>query len=472
MIYGVWIFRVDSGVLLFRYTTHNSRKSDSDDVLSAGFLSALLKFASVYFDEHRIDVLVMGESKISYHIPQDSNIAVILHSSVRHDNHLLKKCLKFVHTAFISQFAQAENSRFDGRIDPYDEFAHSYMPIVEQFQETRLKVVLLGLDQAGKTSLVSVAVEEAPKAQYRPTMAVRISEKAVRNIKLQFWDLGGQESIRELWWDFAIGSAGFLFVVDSSDMERINEAKNAFQEAVSYLDIPYLIVANKQDLFGAKSPVYLAKVFEAPEERVIPTSCILETGIQELLDAIVRVFLHRESVETPVWGFSLPQRMALLYDTCLSSFSHETLDHALLFLLKGVREILGFDNSILFLLDDHEYLRPIAVEGPNKAEILPVLEHFRIEKHSGVIGEVFRSGSGMIMSEPSIDPRTIFLPGMDDLIVAQILSPIIGKNNEVFGVLHASSKDKHAFSPDHQATLAIATRTISQLIEVFARISL
>ncbi|MFQ5978143.1 MAG: ADP-ribosylation factor-like protein [Candidatus Heimdallarchaeota archaeon] len=470
MIRGIWIFKVSSGLLLFRHTT--GKINTPDDLMFTGFLTALLNFANAFFDENRVEHIVMGESKISYHIPLESEVAIILYADKNHDDHLLKKCLRFIHAAFISQFPEVENLEFDGRIDVFDEFEHSCAPIMEQYQESKLKVVLLGLDQAGKTSIVSAAVEEKPMASYRPTRAVRISEVSIGTVKLQLWDLGGQEGFRQLWWDFAIGAAGYLFIVDSADMKGINEAKNALQEAFMFLDLPYIIVANKQDLKGAKSPEYLAKLFEIPRERIFATSCVLKTGIQELLEAIVQIFFHEELIETPIRGFSLPKQFSSLYDACLLSFSAKTRDEALIALFRRTRKIIGFNHSILFLLDEDGYLRTEIVEGTDKDRILPIMEHMRFERHSGIIGKVFEGGTGMVMSDPNVDPRAVQLPGISDLIAAQIVVPVSNTDtSENIGVLHISWKEKQTISPDYKATANTIAKTVTQILSVFARLA-
>jgi len=80
----------------------------------------------------------------------------------------------------------------------------------------------------------------------------------IKNVKFNVWDVGGQERIRPLWRHYYTGTQGLIFVVDSCDINRIDEAKHELQRIVNDRDMAYaaiLIFANKQDLPGAMSPI-------------------------------------------------------------------------------------------------------------------------------------------------------------------------------------------------------------------------
>jgi ADP-ribosylation factor protein 6 len=70
-------------------------------------------------------------------------------------------------------------------------------------------------------------------------------------------DVGGQDSIRNLWRHYYTGTQGLIFVIDSHDEVRITEAKSELHRIISdreMKDCLLLIFANKQDLPGALSP--------------------------------------------------------------------------------------------------------------------------------------------------------------------------------------------------------------------------
>ena len=79
------------------------------------------------------------------------------------------------------------------------------------------------------------------------------------------WDVGGQQRLRNLWHHYLDNSDALIFVVDSSDRDRIETCK----ENLDYLlntdqlrDAKVLIYANKQDLPGAASAQELTQLLQ------------------------------------------------------------------------------------------------------------------------------------------------------------------------------------------------------------------
>ena len=71
------------------------------------------------------------------------------------------------------------------------------------------------------------------------------------SISLQQQDAGGQDKIRPLWRHYFNNTQGFIFVVDCSDRDRIEEAKQELHCIINnreMKDALILIFANKQDL--------------------------------------------------------------------------------------------------------------------------------------------------------------------------------------------------------------------------------
>jgi small GTP-binding protein len=76
------------------------------------------------------------------------------------------------------------------------------------------------------------------------------------------WDVGGQDKIRPLWRHYYTGTQGLVFVVDSQDRERIDEAKQELHRILSdreMKDCLLLVFANKQDLPGGKDHIMLTR---------------------------------------------------------------------------------------------------------------------------------------------------------------------------------------------------------------------
>merc|ERR1712060_489310 len=89
-----------------------------------------------------------------------------------------------------------------------------------------------------------------------PTIGFNVETVEYRNISFQVWDIGGQDKIRKLWRHYYLGTDGVIFVVDSSDRDRIEDAREELTKMLSekeMRDAALLVLANKQDLPHAMS---------------------------------------------------------------------------------------------------------------------------------------------------------------------------------------------------------------------------
>ena len=71
-----------------------------------------------------------------------------------------------------------------------------------------------------------------------------------KNVKFNVWDVGGQDKIRPLWRHYYTGTQGLIFVVDSADIDRLDEAKQELHKIINdreMKDAVILVFANKQD---------------------------------------------------------------------------------------------------------------------------------------------------------------------------------------------------------------------------------
>ncbi|KAI3619901.1 adp-ribosylation factor 6 [Moniliophthora roreri] len=86
-----------------------------------------------------------------------------------------------------------------------------------------------------------------------PTVGFNVETVTYKNVKFNVWDVGGQDKIRPLWRHYYTGTQGLVFVVDSQDRERIDEAKQELHRILGDREMKeclLLVFANKQDLPG------------------------------------------------------------------------------------------------------------------------------------------------------------------------------------------------------------------------------
>lgn len=118
------------------------------------------------------------------------------------------------------------------------------------FGKREMRTLMVGLDAAGKTTILyKLAVGEVVASV--PTIGFNVEAVEYKNVKFTVWDVGGQDKIRPLWKHYYQGTEGLIFVVDSSDKERIEVAREELHRMLNeqeLRDAAILVFANKQDL--------------------------------------------------------------------------------------------------------------------------------------------------------------------------------------------------------------------------------
>ncbi|KAL6861801.1 hypothetical protein ACP4OV_017501 [Aristida adscensionis] len=119
-----------------------------------------------------------------------------------------------------------------------------------------VKVVMLGLDAAGKTTILyRLHIGEVLSSV--PTIGFNVEKVEYKNVAFTVWDVGGQDKLRPLWRQYLSNSDALIYVVDSLDRERIGVAREELHAIIQdplMLNSVILVLANKQDLRGAMSP--------------------------------------------------------------------------------------------------------------------------------------------------------------------------------------------------------------------------
>jgi small GTP-binding protein len=123
------------------------------------------------------------------------------------------------------------------------------------------RIVMLGLDSAGKTTLL-YRLKLGEVQHTVPTIGFNVESVEYRNISFLVWDVGGQEKLRMLWRHYYESAKGLIFVVDSADVDRIAIARKELSKLAAAEELKgatILIFANKQDLPGAMNAQEVAK---------------------------------------------------------------------------------------------------------------------------------------------------------------------------------------------------------------------
>ncbi|XP_061302160.1 ADP-ribosylation factor-like protein 13A [Pezoporus flaviventris] len=139
-------------------------------------------------------------------------------------------------------------------------FSHCWSWL-QAIQEPIRKVTLLvlGLDNAGKTSVI-MDLDRALPSEVLPTAQPGQTRLRVERFEVTLLDLPGAPRSRSAWRSHYSAAHGLLFVLDSSDLARMEEARRVLSRVLSHPDVsgkPLLLLANKQDTASALLPCEL-----------------------------------------------------------------------------------------------------------------------------------------------------------------------------------------------------------------------
>ncbi|KAB5529718.1 hypothetical protein DKX38_019799 [Salix brachista] len=184
------------------------------------------------------------------------------------------------------------------------------------FGNTEMRVVMLGLDAAGKTTILyKLHIGEVLSTV--PTIGFNVEKVQYKNVVFTVWDVGGQEKLRPLWRHYFNNTDGLLSSLFDPHTYTVNVCKlSALYTLLIHwiereleeqgenfrLDIqktiikdPFmlnsviLVFANKQDMKGAMTPIEVCEglgLFELKNRKWhIQGTCALRgDGLYEGLD--------------------------------------------------------------------------------------------------------------------------------------------------------------------------------------------
>uniref|UniRef100_A0A8P4FZY6 ADP-ribosylation factor-like protein 3 n=1 Tax=Dicentrarchus labrax TaxID=13489 RepID=A0A8P4FZY6_DICLA len=111
--------------------------------------------------------------------------------------------------------------------------------------DQEVRILLLGLDNGGKTTLLKQLASE-DISHITPTQGFNIKSVQSQGFKLNVWDIGGQRKIRPYWRNYFENTDVLVstFIRDGFELAELLD-----EEKLS--GVPVLIFANKQDLLTA-----------------------------------------------------------------------------------------------------------------------------------------------------------------------------------------------------------------------------
>ena len=121
----------------------------------------------------------------------------------------------------------------------------------------RCYVLVLGLDNAGKTSILDAMAEgTSVVSQLVPTKGVTVVPLSYNGFHVNAIDVGGSKLNRQNWPNYFTKAHAVIYVIDCADKAKMEENGLVIEKLLSTPELfrkPFLVLANKQDVFTAAS---------------------------------------------------------------------------------------------------------------------------------------------------------------------------------------------------------------------------
>jgi GTP-binding protein SAR1 len=128
------------------------------------------------------------------------------------------------------------------------------------------KILFLGLDNAGKTTLMHLLKNDRIGA-HPPTFNPHSEDLVIDNIRFKAFDLGGHHAARMLWQDYFATINGIVYIVDASDRSRFAESAEELKKLIMNTEqskVPIVVLGNKIDVASAASADDFRVAFSLP----------------------------------------------------------------------------------------------------------------------------------------------------------------------------------------------------------------
>ncbi|XP_064404166.1 ADP-ribosylation factor-like protein 6 [Halichondria panicea] len=160
------------------------------------------------------------------------------------------------------------------------------------FKKKQAKVLCVGLDNSGKTTIINQLKPDTSKCQnITPTIGFSVDIFTHANLSFTVFDMSGQGRYRGLWEHYYKDVHAVMFVVDSSDKLRLPVAKDELDQLLAHPDVagrhlPILLLANKSDLRESLSHIQCSKHLELDKLRdtayhICSTNALTGDGLED-----------------------------------------------------------------------------------------------------------------------------------------------------------------------------------------------
>ena len=170
-----------------------------------------------------------------------------------------------------------------------------FTKLLDAFYNKKLEVVLVGLENSGKTTLLNVLAAGRP-VETCPTIGLNVKLVRKGGVQMKCWDIGGQAQYRSEWGRYTRGCDVIIYVVDANALDSIPLARKELHRLLEDRELattPLLVIANKIDLDPHISEPDLIRelnldyITENPWI-VIPVSALKVINIDQVLSWLIK----------------------------------------------------------------------------------------------------------------------------------------------------------------------------------------
>jgi len=152
------------------------------------------------------------------------------------------------------------------------------------------KISVIGPYQSGKTTFIkAVAKSFTPVERMGATVGVEHATVDYKGYRAEIFGIPGQERFLPLLEKLGASSMGVFLVVDSSKPDEFEYAKRMLEK---FAGIPFIVVANKQDLPGALKKEEVRARMGIEEAEVVETVAIEGYGVHEAFERMAEKILE------------------------------------------------------------------------------------------------------------------------------------------------------------------------------------
>merc|ERR1711934_1184856 len=131
------------------------------------------------------------------------------------------------------------------------KFASMMQYLRSLFWKQEMEITLVGLQNAGKSTLVNVIASGCYVEDMIPTVGFNMRKVTKGKVTIKMWDLGGQPRFRGMWERYCSNVSAIVYVVDGADHKNVDISYEELHELLgkpALKNIPLLVLGNKRDL--------------------------------------------------------------------------------------------------------------------------------------------------------------------------------------------------------------------------------